>query len=126
MWSPLLVPKPKDWGDHLEVVGTFFEPLGEEDPCESHSAAAEVHKEGMTEVDRTADSDLTTEKETSSQPQIQPQRPAFDPPEPLQAFLAAGPAPVFVGFGSMVCADPVALLRIVLQVRRDISIVLLQ
>jgi len=26
MWSPCLVPKPKDWGPHIDVVGHFFGP----------------------------------------------------------------------------------------------------
>jgi len=31
-----------------------------------------------------------------------------EPPEPLASFIVAGPAPVFVGFGSMVLRDPEA------------------
>ncbi|KAJ3336233.1 hypothetical protein HDU93_003398 [Gonapodya sp. JEL0774] len=26
MWSPNLIPKPSDWGDHIDVVGFFFLP----------------------------------------------------------------------------------------------------
>ncbi|WP_119727971.1 glycosyltransferase [Thermomonospora amylolytica] len=33
--------------------------------------------------------------------------PAYRPPEELASFLSAGPAPVYVGFGSMVPSDPV-------------------
>ena len=35
-----------------------------------------------------------------------PDEPAWEPPEPLRRFLAAGPAPVFIGFGSMPVAEP--------------------
>lgn len=37
------------------------------------------------------------------------------PPEALSAFLAAGPAPVYIGFGSMGSEDPAATARLVLE-----------
>ncbi len=37
----------------------------------------------------------------------------WQPPEPLSAFLAAGEAPVYIGFGSMAGMDPQALLEAV-------------
>lgn len=37
----------------------------------------------------------------------------WTPPEPLAAFLADGPAPVYVGFGSMLATDPGADLRLI-------------
>ncbi|KIV89386.1 hypothetical protein, variant 2 [Exophiala mesophila] len=27
-WSPALIPKPKDWGSHIDVAGFYFLPLG--------------------------------------------------------------------------------------------------
>ncbi|KAJ1626110.1 hypothetical protein T492DRAFT_596986 [Pavlovales sp. CCMP2436] len=71
LWSPAFVPKPVEWGEHVEVVGVFHPPASD--------AAA---KDG-----------------------------GFDarPFAPLAAWLAAGPPPVFVGFGSMVVADTAAL-----------------
>ncbi|NDU99944.1 glycosyltransferase [Pseudoroseicyclus tamaricis] len=40
---------------------------------------------------------------------------AFTPSPELEAFLNAGPPPVFVGFGSMPSSDPAALARLVAQ-----------
>ncbi len=40
---------------------------------------------------------------------------SWHPPADLQAFLAAGPPPVYVGFGSMAGKDPRKLTRMVLQ-----------
>lgn len=40
---------------------------------------------------------------------------AWTPPPPLAAFLDAGPAPVYVGFGSMAGVDPGATTRVVLE-----------
>lgn len=57
-WSPAVVPKPPDWGDHIDISGFFF-------------------------------------RET----------PNYKPPSDLQRFLDAGPAPVYVGFGSIVVQD---------------------
>lgn len=42
----------------------------------------------------------------------------FTPPADLAAFLDAGPAPVFVGFGSMTSADPEALGRMAVDALR--------
>jgi sterol 3beta-glucosyltransferase len=41
--------------------------------------------------------------------------PGWQPPDDLLAFLDAGPAPVYVGFGSMAVQDPVRTTRTVLQ-----------
>lgn len=40
-------------------------------------------------------------------------QPGWRPPSDLAAFLAAGPPPVYVGFGSMVSGDPAATRRVV-------------
>jgi sterol 3beta-glucosyltransferase len=42
-----------------------------------------------------------------------PMSPGWKPPQSLVDFLAAGPAPIYVGFGSMVGADPQQTLGIV-------------
>ncbi|PPU92436.1 glycosyltransferase [Xanthomonas albilineans] len=48
------------------------------------------------------------------------QEPQWQPPTALQAFLDAGPAPVYIGFGSMVTGDPQALTATVIEaVRRS-------
>lgn len=69
MWSPTLCPKPEDWGDNIDVVGSFFSTGGAS---------------------------------------------SYRPPKPLLDFLASGPPPIFVGFGSMVIREPEHLLRTVL------------
>ena len=66
-WSPALIPKPKDWGAHVSVVGFFSLP--------------------------------TT--------------PGYTPTHDLQAFLDAGPPPIYIGFGSIVLNDPNALTKII-------------
>lgn len=43
---------------------------------------------------------------------------AWTPPEDLQAFLDAGPPPVYVGFGSMAGRDPQRLARVVVEALR--------
>ncbi|KAK0441415.1 UDP-Glycosyltransferase/glycogen phosphorylase [Armillaria borealis] len=61
--SPALVPKPKDWKNHIDVVGFYF-------------------------------LDLAT---------------VYTPPGDLTAFLAAGDAPIYIGFGSVVVDDPATM-----------------
>ncbi|KAJ7768345.1 hypothetical protein B0H16DRAFT_1453071 [Mycena metata] len=67
-WSPALIPKPADWGPHIDVCGFFFR-----DP------------------------------------------PNYTPPSDLDAFLRAGPRPVYIGFGSIVIDDPSRMSAILLE-----------
>ncbi|MEV7599496.1 glycosyltransferase [Kitasatospora sp. NPDC089797] len=56
-----------------------------------------------------------------------PEQPGWEPPERLLDFLAAGPPPVFVGFGSLVVPDPERLTATVLAAARAARVrVLLQ
>jgi sterol 3beta-glucosyltransferase len=65
LWPDSLVPKPKDWGPHIELAN--FIPFEQAD--------------------------------------------TYEPPQALLDFLAAGEAPIYVGFGSVVAEDPAALTR---------------
>ncbi|WP_316524735.1 glycosyltransferase [Kitasatospora brasiliensis] len=53
------------------------------------------------------------------------ERPGWQPPARLLDFLAAGPAPVFVGFGSLVVPDPARLATTVLAAARTAGVRLL-
>jgi UDP:flavonoid glycosyltransferase YjiC (YdhE family) len=64
-WSPALIPKPKDWGQHISISGFYF-------------------------------LNLATN---------------YTPDPDLKAFLAAGPPPVYIGFGSIVLDDPNAMTK---------------
>ncbi len=46
----------------------------------------------------------------------------YAPPEPLRAFLEAGPPPVYAGFGSMMSADPAALAELLAQAFRKAGV----
>ena len=47
-----------------------------------------------------------------------PAEPGYEPPQELAGFLAAGPAPVYVGFGSMAGRHPAKKARVVLEALR--------
>ena len=68
-YSPAVLPRPAEWGDDIEITGTWFtdEPSG------------------------------------------------FTPPPGLEAFLAEGPRPICIGFGSMSQRDPESTTRLVLD-----------
>ncbi|KAG3092470.1 Sterol 3-beta-glucosyltransferase [Phytophthora cactorum] len=70
MWSPQLVPKPSDWGDLYDVIGTV------------------------------------TLKGPASE---------YSPSPELEAFLGNDGGPIFVGFGSMVLADPLATTKMIIE-----------
>ncbi|GAB7344203.1 hypothetical protein MBLNU457_2094t1 [Dothideomycetes sp. NU457] len=66
-FSPALIPKPKDWGNHISLSGFYFLSLATN----------------------------------------------FTPEPELQAFLDAGPPPVYIGFGSIVVDDPNAMTKMI-------------
>ncbi|KAH7421155.1 hypothetical protein KP509_13G042700 [Ceratopteris richardii] len=69
IWSPHLVPKPKDWGPKIDVVGFCFLNLSQD----------------------------------------------YKPPDDLVKWLAAGPAPIYVGFGSLPVEDPLGMTEIIVD-----------
>src|SRR5436305_14366449 len=70
--SPALIPKPRDWGNHINISGFFF-------------------------------LELAT---------------GYTPPPDLADFLAAGPPPVYIGFGSIVVDDPNAMTKMIFEAVR--------
>ena len=71
-WSPALIPKPKDWADHITISGSYLLSSGD-----------------------------------------------YTPSPELQAFLDAGPPPVYIGFGSIVLDDPHATTDLMFEVSRQ-------
>ncbi|KAF2814137.1 UDP-Glycosyltransferase/glycogen phosphorylase [Mytilinidion resinicola] len=71
-WSPALIPKPKDWGSHIDISGFYFLSLASN----------------------------------------------YQPDPDLAAFLAAGPPPVYIGFGSIVVDDPNAMTTLIFDAVR--------
>jgi UDP:flavonoid glycosyltransferase YjiC (YdhE family) len=67
LWPPSLLPKPPDWGPHIDLANFTF------------------YDQGQT----------------------------YEPPRALLDFLAAGEAPIYIGFGSVVVEDPAAVRRII-------------
>ncbi|CZT47110.1 related to sterol glucosyltransferase [Rhynchosporium secalis] len=68
-WSPALIPKPKDWGQHISISGFYFLSLAS----------------------------------------------SYTPEPELAAYLAAGPPPVYIGFGSIVVDDPDAMTKLIFE-----------
>lgn len=67
--SPALIPKPKDWGQHISISGFYFLSLAS----------------------------------------------SYTPAPDLAAYLAAGPPPVYIGFGSVVVDDPDAMTKMIFE-----------
>ncbi|KAI0521527.1 hypothetical protein F5B22DRAFT_541235 [Xylaria bambusicola] len=66
-WSPALIPKPNDWGNHIDIAGFYFLNLAS----------------------------------------------SYVPDPALAEFLAAGPPPIYIGFGSIVVDDPDGLTKMI-------------
>ncbi|PBK62939.1 glycosyltransferase family 1 protein [Armillaria solidipes] len=74
--SPALVPKPKDWKNHIDIVGFYF-------------------------------LDLATN---------------YTPPNDLAAFLAAGDAPIYIGFGSVVVDDSATMTSTIFEATKQAGV----
>ncbi|ETP38849.1 hypothetical protein F442_13653 [Phytophthora nicotianae P10297] len=77
MWSPKLVPKPADWGNLYDVIGTV------------------------------------TLKEAAS---------VYSPSPELEAFLGSDGGPIFVGFGSMILANPLATTKMIIEAAKQANV----
>ncbi|KAI1433862.1 hypothetical protein GGR50DRAFT_461116 [Xylaria sp. CBS 124048] len=75
-WSPALIPKPNDWGNHIDIAGFYFLNLAS----------------------------------------------SYTPDPELAAFLAAGPPPVYIGFGSIVVDDPDELTKKIFEAVADVGV----
>ena len=67
--SPALIPKPRDWGQHISISGFYFLSLAS----------------------------------------------SYTPAPELAEYLAAGPPPVYIGFGSIVVDDPDAMTKMIFE-----------
>ncbi|GMF42527.1 unnamed protein product [Phytophthora fragariaefolia] len=77
MWSPRLVPKPADWGDLYNVIGTV------------------TLKGPATD---------------------------YSPSHELEEFLGNDGGPIFVGFGSMVLADPLVTTKMIIEAAKEAGV----
>ncbi|KAJ5766124.1 uncharacterized protein N7511_003740 [Penicillium nucicola] len=73
LWSPALLPKPKDWPENIDICGFSFLPSKSD----------------------------------------------YEPPKEIAEFLKAGPAPIYVGFGSIVVDDQATLTNIIFEAIRN-------
>lgn len=71
-FSPLLVPRPIDWQNHIDVVGFYFLNLAS----------------------------------------------SYSPSTTLATFLASGPPPIYIGFGSVVVEDPEKVTQVIFEATR--------
>ena len=101
MWSPSLVPRPDDYGYHIDVVGNVFPPnadaskrvdstLPDETPSLSDSMTSNAGSDGMQ-----GRSDINGTTRSSSL------EPGYVPDPELEEWLSLEGAqkPIFIGFG---------------------------
>jgi hypothetical protein len=114
MWSKYLVPMPKDWGPHVDVVGFFLDKGKAQDRKTSDEPLKSIKSNNPT----TASTSTSTSSSSPSNdvaspaPLIVPDTCSYQPSEALRAFLDNGPPPVFVGFGSMVVENAASLIQV--------------
>jgi hypothetical protein len=112
MWSPSFVPKPRDWGPHVDVVGYFLEEKGPISPRRGGSRIgapdpqSKAHSErvlaGLETGEAAAGDEGKGEGTQGGQRrESRAEEVAFDPrlPRDLVAWLQRGDRPIFVGFG---------------------------
>ena len=106
MWSPLLVPQPKDWPEHVDIVGSFKENFIKE-PIKA--------TDEIIEFSTIANDNL-----------IEPISPISDdlyvPSEQLNKFISTDVPIVFIGFGSMVIPDMEDLITLFLEAAAIVNV----
>jgi hypothetical protein len=118
LFSTALVPRPHDWGSNVTLAGflslndavTRFRSTaaGNSNTAADDSGSSSSSSGSDSDGDSWA-SQLSDEKPNSSSSSD------WQPSEELLQFLDVGSAPIYIGFGSMVVADPQQLLQLVLQ-----------
>ena len=86
-WSPSLIPKPKDWASNIGI-GSWLSDNYKRD-----------HSLRITDVCGFFFRDP----------------PRYSPPSELEEFLKDGPAPIYIGFGSIVMDNPGNMTRTILE-----------
>ncbi len=130
MWSPTLVPKPKDWPDYVDVVGTFFDsgeirpktdtktPQSSSSVNNAKGSAASLKSAGSTSASSFHNSKWSTSL-GNSKPHVTseatPEPQEYQPSAALLTFLDSEVPIVFIGFGSMVITHIEALIRLFLE-----------
>ena len=103
MWSPILVPKPKDWGDHIDIVGSLFD----------------VQEEQLARIGLKCDNDVRKVVSSVRDFQPSPELVGFleGRPRLLTSVDVARGKAIFIGFGSMVVGELEAhrLIKLVLK-----------
>lgn len=110
LWSPLLVPKPKDWGEHVDIVGTF--------KSQRVSIPHTTDENPPTPAAQSVLSDAHSSPAASSAlPRTALSHSDYPNDPGLIDFLNNGEPPVFIGFGSMVIggAEAESFLKIFLE-----------
>jgi hypothetical protein len=82
MWSRFVAPKPKDWPEHVEVVGSFIAPA--EIAKTTHKTAEPAGEQPRSAMEERLDIFLNADSQK----------------------------PIFVGFGSMMVEDTEALIKV--------------
>lgn len=133
MWSKYLVPKPKDWGPHVEVAGFFLEPMPPPPPGMTAHTSLTAMEASMPPPPTTSPTRTDLGASPTTKPPATPTGalvastesaiagikssiaaniPSAHLPPELITFLQSGPPPVFVGFGSMVVDDALSLVQV--------------
>eukprot|EP00878_Enallax_costatus_P007471 GHUV01007824.1.p1 GENE.GHUV01007824.1~~GHUV01007824.1.p1 ORF type:complete len:613 (+),score=211.59 GHUV01007824.1:409-2247(+) len=157
LFSSHLVPRPADWGSNISVSGFLSlddaaQRFGNSSRSSSSgstnvtdsSSSAELHGSNNNGARSGTDHSITalqspgrtvppsrssmTDSNSSAAPPSAATAACWQPPQQLTDFLAAGPTPLYIGFGSMVVQDPQKLMQMVLaavqQLPRDQRVVI--
>jgi hypothetical protein len=111
MWSPSLVPKPKDWDDHVDVVGTFMESIPIVNP--KLSVQPKDMKAAKKKMNTSYDPRVRKMKIEDSVLPVATTN--YEPTTELAEFLATEEPIIFVGFGSMVVHDLKSIISLFLE-----------
>ena len=94
MWSPSLCPKPSDWGDHISVLGNIF--------LDNKSTGGSTYEPSQELGEFLFGDDYNNTNNNISSKSLNNTK------------KRVPPAPIFIGFGSMMIKDPMRLTRMII------------
>jgi hypothetical protein len=121
MWSPTLVPKPKDWPDHVDIVGAFSEHMkrpSQNSLTKSQQLSMKSFHENENHYkmyqSRAFDPNVRKAKSEDTLLPVETNT-EYEPTSDLANFLSGDQPIIYVGFGSMVVKDIEKIISLFLE-----------
>lgn len=125
LFSSHLIPRPADWGAHISISG-FLSLDDAVSRCStdhsSNSSSCSKEHSASKQTTLSSSSGYGTHPLPAATAVAPARGSGWQPTQELSEFLAAGPPPLYIGFGSMVVQDPQQLMQTVVAAVQQLPV----